>query len=687
MRLTKKVANWRPWRTPLRDIARDMVRRADAARDAGQFRDAAFLYGEASRLVPGKPGVHVQCGNMLKDLGDHAAAEQHYRIALQLRPSDADAFQQLGHLYKSWGRLDQARLAYGRAAELRPDWDAPRKELANIDRSGWAGDAPPPASPQLVPTLIDAGNAVAAARDIDRLAPELFPSHPDALLHGHGEELALRAWGRQERSHWGIVNTVRGVEAIRGFCISATPVVEVQMYLNDQLIYRGSTQAGASLAYERDNSDLRKYTFNIWFDFSQFSYGRHRFELRAIDMRGRSQHRHETLVIAAPLWEADFPSSDQLVNIDPDLPIDEQINARPSMVRPGIRSLLSSSPKVILVQRLDQLGDMVVSVPALRVLRAMFPDARLIGLLSPANAELGATLSLFDDIIVADFPDDRWQRRRIMPLEDQIALRTKLEPLDIDMAIDLSENSPSRLLLALSGAPFRFGFRHHLVPNLPLDVEGNSHDRMNGHEVVPHTNKLIGMMEWLRAMMRSEPNVTRRDDLDRGSLGPFGINLGDKFVVLHDGARLAFSRWPHYAELARRLLANTSLKVVMLTDDPAMRAVLPAALTLSNRFHLVDGRLEFDQFDALVSFCDVFVGNDSGPKHLASLRGAKVVSLHMARNNWNEWGQENGGYILSRKLPCAGCQISHDPEECGRDFICIRGIKPEEVMAAVQRLL
>jgi ADP-heptose:LPS heptosyltransferase len=118
-----------------------------------------------------------------------------------------------------------------------------------------------------------------------------------------------------------------------------------------------------------------------------------------------------------------------------------------------------------------------------------------------------------------------------------------------------------------------------------------------------------------------------------------------------------------------------------------MRAVLPAALTLSNRFHLVDGRLEFDQFDALVSFCDVFVGNDSGPKHLASLRGAKVVSLHMARNNWNEWGQENGGYILSRKLPCAGCQISHDPEECGRDFICIRGIKPEEVMAAVQRLL
>ena len=123
------------------------------------------------------------------------------------------------------------------------------------------------------------------------------------------------------------------------------------------------------------------------------------------------------------------------------------------------------------------------------------------------------------------------------------------------------------------------------------------------------------------------------------------------------------------------------------TDDKAMRGALPSELSSSDRFQLIDGRLEFDQFDALVSFCTLFVGNDSGPKHLASLRGAPVVSIHMARNNWNEWGQENGGYILSRKLPCAGCQISYDPEECGRDFVCIRNIKPEEVMQAVRQLL
>jgi hypothetical protein len=58
----------------------------------------------------------------------------------------------------------------------------------------------------------------------------------------------------------------------------------------------------------------------------------------------------------------------------------------------------------------------------------------------------------------------------------------------------------------------------------------------------------------------------------------------------------------------------------------------------------------------------------------------------MARNNWNEWGQENG-YIISRRVPCSGCSIHHDSEECAKQFACIVNILPEEVLGAVTRLL
>jgi ADP-heptose:LPS heptosyltransferase len=130
------------------------------------------------------------------------------------------------------------------------------------------------------------------------------------------------------------------------------------------------------------------------------------------------------------------------------------------------------------------------------------------------------------------------------------------------------------------------------------------------------------------------------------------------------------------------LLARTDLAVIVLADDAAEHSRYEAS-TASPQFRFVSERLTFEQLDALLSFCSAFVGNDSGPKHLASLRGAKVISLHSARTNWQEWGQEHSGVIISRRLPCAACMIYHDAEECGKDFVCISGIKPEEVFAAV----
>ena len=65
--------------------------------------------------------------------------------------------------------------------------------------------------------------------------------------------------------------------------------------------------------------------------------------------------------------------------------------------------------------------------------------------------------------------------------------------------------------------------------------------------------------------------------------------------------------------------------------------------------------------------------------------GTNVVTLFTARINWQEWGQENVGTIISRKVPCQGCAIFHDSEDCGQDFTCIAGIAPEEVLGAVMR--
>lgn len=671
-------------------IARDMITRAQAARDAGRFAEAAILYSEALRIEPGRARVHVQCGHMFKESGDHAQAEAHYRAAAELKPDDADLALQFGHLYKSAGKLALAEAAYRRAAALKPGWDEPVVELERIGLTGWRPNGPA-AGENAQPEDFGVGRGAvpAHAADAARLAPELVIRHPAEHLHGHSESIEVRRLGRRERSYWGVVNTLRGIEAIRGSCISPTPIVDVQILINGQLIHRGTPKGGYALPYEGENLDRRKYVFNVWFDFSKFLHGRYEVEIRMVDLKRHVRSRHEWVVIAAPFEPVGRPDSDGFITLsdESDETLAGRINALPSMVRGGRRALLAEPPRAVLVQRCDQLGDLVVSIPAIRRLRAAFPDARLVGLLSSANAEFGASLKLFDDIVAIDFVEDRWERRRTMSLEAQEALRAKLAAYKFDMAIDLSESALSRPLLLLSGAPFLYGFRNENMPSLNVEVEGNSHDFIDNHEVVPHTNKQVALVEWLLAMLRSEPNLERREDLDRALLEAYGIGPGDRFAVMHDGARQQFSRWRSYPQLAAAILARTDLKVVLITDDKTTRQGLAEDLAGDDRFRLIDERLPFDVLDAMMSFCAVFVGNDSGPKHLAAVRGAKVVSLHMARNNWSEWGQENGGFIISRKVPCAGCLIHYDPEECGRDFVCMTHIKVEEVFEAVAALI
>ena len=673
--------------------------RANLAREAKEFHEAATLYEQALVLIPDDAAIHIQCGHMFKEARVLLKAEEHYQRAQLLAPDDSDLALQMGHFFKVAGRVREAQMAYSRARQLRPGWSEAVEELDALQRRGFHDQVGAPSSPhRLEPTTTvgqpsggeapdfnqNVGN-FGLLRSLEGVAPEVAPRHPQALYVAHRESVEVRRFGRSERTRWGALNVLRGVEAIRGFCISGEPIVELQMTIDGQIIYRSGPLEGVPLTYEKDNFRLRKYAFNIWYDFGSLSHGRYEIDMRFIDSQQRTREHREYVAVAAPLSPERHPESDGLVSVSYADPrsLEDQINSQPSVIRSAQRSIFAKPPRNVLVMRLDQLGDMICSIPAILRLREILPNSRLVGLIAPANQELEASLRLFDEVIPVNFPDDDLERRRIMTLHEQYELRKKLEPYKFDMAIDMSDVSVSRPLLFLSGAPFLYGFRHGESPWLSAGFEGATRDFANGLERSPHTNKMMGMVEWLGVLLKSYSTVMPRADVPRSILTKLGILETDRFVVFHTGARIVFSRWPHYDELSLMVIRRTNLKVIMMTDDLGMRTRLPAELTNSDRFLLLDKRQSLDDFDALVSYCSTFVGNDSGPKHLASLRGANVVSIHMARNNWNEWGQENRGYIVSRKVPCAGCSIHHNPEECGKGFACITKITAEEVYKTI----
>ncbi len=270
-----------------------------------------------------------------------------------------------------------------------------------------------------------------------------------------------------------------------------------------------------------------------------------------------------------------------------------------------------------------------------------------------------------------------------MTLDAQEELRNRLAPFQFDVAVDLAQAGVSRELLRLTGAKFTYGTGGEDWPWLSSDYQSHTRDRWNRHDFTPHSTKVMGLVETLGALLNTAAPILHRKDITRDTIAEYGIEPGERFAVFHTGARIGFSRWPYYGELSRLLLNNSDLKLVIISEDPDFRATMPEDLLIHPRVILLDRRLPFDHFDALLSFATVMVGNDSGPKHLASLRGTNVVTIFSARINWQEWGQENVGVIISRKLPCAGCALLHDAEECGRDFVCVTDIGVREVFDAM----
>ncbi len=676
-----------------RFFIRALIRRADSERDAGNIEQAAALYAEALTIRPRHAGLLTQHGHMRKALGDLAGAEGEYRKALRVRPHDADLHLQMGHVQKLAGTVQAAYESYRTARRLGPERTEAAREIAFLERSGVRDPQAEARDPfayrsDAVVAVANAGDGQWTAAELARLVPSLVPGGGAAALPKPRNHLDLRGLGRRERTLWGTRRTLRGVEAVRGFVVCDRPVTDIVLLVNGLPIHR--TTPGESHPVRGDPAGVfAKFIFNIWFDFGILLYGLHQFEVRAMDASGRIHSAHDDVVIAPPPPEALFPESDKLIVIDTadPRPLETQIRGRPNQVHPARRATFPNGIRNLLVMRPDQLGDLVASIPALQRLRALLPNTHIVGLLGVANAEFGRTLELFDEVIAVDFPDDRAERRRLMSLDEQEKLRLRLATYAFDVAIDLSQADVSRELLVLAGADFTFGTRGEDWPWLSGDSAFHTHDRWTGHDKTPHSIKVLALIESFGATLETQAPIIRRSGLLRDRLTAFGIAPGDRFALLHAGARIGFSRWPHYGYIAERLIRETDLKVILIADDGGLLGELPVSLAGQERFTYVGRRLPFDDFDALLSYATVMLGNDSGPKHLAALRGTKVVTLFSARINWTEWGQENVGVIISRKVPCAGCALLHDAEECGKGFACITDIQPDGVFDEMLKLV
>lgn len=661
---------------------RDQLRRlADKARDCGDFLAAAELYENAMAAGKETVGLTMAAGHMWKEGKDFASAERHYSRVLELTPDDPEIHLQMGHFCKTVGRYVDAENYYAAAlAKGYPNRDELLAELRDLHASeGLRREN----GRGIIGTGVGREGLVS-----DRLLPKRL----EQIHRVYEETFVLSRVGSRQKTEWGRGSTVRGVDALRGHIISRLPCYSVEIFLDHERIYTEPLNV-VPLRWEEGSSDLRKYVFNAWIDFSDKPLGKHDLIFRATSQgapREGIEWRRETIFVAGPIPEDYCAGSPAFIPpLDPASPssIVEQVNSLPSIVRRVSPGSFPGKVDTVAVMRLDQLGDMVVTLPAMRRLREMLPNSRIVGLVSAANAGLASSLGVFDDVVSVSFPDDRYQHKRVMDAREQESFIETCRGFKFDLAIDFLYSEHANKLLPLTGAPVTMTVaRSDHVESLEVSFDARSPSGGENLSPMTHTAKACAVSEALALWLDNGARPLMRNTPCGEQLARYGLAKGDRYVVLHTGSSFAhFLRWPYYPELTARLL-EAGYRILYMAGDDSQKGRLPSDAIEDGRIIYLARKIPFDDLDALLACASLMIGNDSGPKHWASLRGTPVVSIHPGRDDLREWGQVFGGVVLARRVPCAGCGIRYDETECGQDFACVKKITVDEVFREVSAL-
>jgi heptosyltransferase-2 len=341
--------------------------------------------------------------------------------------------------------------------------------------------------------------------------------------------------------------------------------------------------------------------------------------------------------------------------------------------------------------------------PAARAIGARFPDARIDVLISAPIAALAETWPFVDEI----WPVLAGGRAR--ERLDALRLGWRLGRRGYDLAVVFPNSLRAARLAIGSRAARVLGYpghdREHLLtdpvpaPVAPLETHmvafyWNLATAL-GCGPVPRKAELdaAGPGETRRSLAgdpRSTPRIrptpamhaAARDVLVR-------VGIGDEpFIAIAPGAAFLGARcWPaeRYGELCRRLAAELGWPCVLLgrRDEHALGATVRA---VAGGVRTVDltGRADVRTLVGILARATVFVGNDSGPAHVAAALGLPGVTIFGSTSERRTGPVGHGIRVLRRQLPCAPC---FQPSCPLGHLDCLRGLSVDLVAEAVHQAL
>ncbi|RKU25816.1 hypothetical protein C6499_14390 [Candidatus Poribacteria bacterium] len=330
-----------------------------------------------------------------------------------------------------------------------------------------------------------------------------------------------------------------------------------------------------------------------------------------------------------------------------------------------------ASEKILLI-RLSSLGDIVLTTPAIRAVRAHFPDAYIAMLVAKQSAEILRENPHLNEIITFDRlakNKDTGEMLRIIRL---------LRERKFTLTIDLQRKFRTEMLMYFSGAAERIGKGRFCT--VRVHEQGNKH-------ATAHYFDLLHAAGIPAEDPRLELFLSESEQLDTAQrFDTAGVNDGQLKVGFFPGAGWKLREWmpDRFAAIGDKLVEHFNANVLIFGGQKETELVQTVADLMNARAILFAGNLQIRELAACIEKCDLFLTNDTGPMHIAAAVGTPTVSLFGPGNHIRFQPLGELHQTIRHAVPCSPCKQFTD--KC-KDNICMKGIGVDEVWESVSRTL
>jgi ADP-heptose:LPS heptosyltransferase len=283
----------------------------------------------------------------------------------------------------------------------------------------------------------------------------------------------------------------------------------------------------------------------------------------------------------------------------------------------------------ILVIDFGQLGDVVMSLPALRGIRQRFPNAKITVAAGKPASDIVRLSAYADEVLEVDRVGLR-DGPVLLSIGRILKFVSKVRKLKFDFVIDLHSLSETNLLGFLSGAPHRLYARR---PNRSIDFLSNFKPRAPAEVKENHlVDRYLDVLKPLEiANLQRIPYLKRSGSADASVeklLKREKVDTGSLLVGLFPGAGHAGRRWPveRFAELADFLIRNDRVRVIVFSG-PEETAFVQTMRKMFPPSTIFFDRLTIPQLVSAQARLTLFIANDTGPSHTAAAVGTSVMVL------------------------------------------------------------